>query len=415
MQHIVVEKPYKFVPPFRGTWWSSFIQLFQLQKIYLRRKEGVVDYECRHAERLRASIDAGHAVLMTPNHCRTADPIVLGWLNRAANCHVYAMASWHLFNQSWFNAWAIRIVGGFSVNREGVDRQAINMAIEILETAERPLIIFPEGTTSRTNDQLHSLLDGVAFIARAAAKKRARLDPPQQVVVHPIGLKYLFRGDIRQAADDVLTDIEHRLTWSPQRHLPLIDRLARVGRAVIALKEIEYFGRQFEGRLFDRMNRLINNLLEPIEREWLGAPQTGSAVLRAKVLRMKILPEMVRSNLPSAERDRRWQQLTAIQLAQQMNFYPPNYLIDYPSVDRILETLERLEEDLCDEARVHQPIKVIIEVGEAIPVSPDRDRKAEVDPLMSEIEAALQGMLGRLMFESPKFEDVLGETRTADQ
>ena len=64
---------------------------------------------------------------------------------------------------------------------------------------------------------------------------------------------------------------------------------------------------------------------------------------------------------------------------------------------------------------MHQPIKVIIEVGEAIPVSPERDRKAEVDPLMSQIEAALQGMIGRLMFESPKFEDDQRESRGANQ
>jgi len=405
MQHIVVEKPYKFVPPYRGTWWSSLIQRFSLHESHLRKKEGIVGHECRHLERLQASIDAGHAILFTPNHCRTADPLVVGWMTQSLGIHVYAMASWHLFNQGWFNAWAIRVMGGFSINREGVDRQAINTAIDILATAERPLFIFPEGTTSRTNDHLHSLLDGVAFIARTAAKKRARIDPLKQVVVHPIALKYLFNGDIRKAADDVLTDIEHRLTWQPQRHLPLLERLAKVGRAVIALKEVEYFGKPFEGRLFDRMARLINGLLEPLEHEWLDGPQKGSVVSRAKALRMKILPAMTQHELAPAERDRRWQQLTAIQLAQQLNFYPPQYLIDYPSVDRILETLERLEEDLCDGARVHQPIKAIIEVGEAILVSPERDRKAEVDPLMSQIELALQSMLSRLMLESPKFED----------
>ncbi len=405
MQHIVVERPYKFVPPHHGTWWSSFIKRFNLHGIHLRKKEGIVAHECRHVDRLKASLAAGHGILLTPNHCRTSDPLVMGWLSQEANCHVYAMASWHLYNQGWFNAWAIRIMGGFSVNREGVDRQAINMAIEILERADRPLILFPEGATSRTNDQLHSLLDGVAFIARAAAKKRARQTPAGQVVVHPIGIKYLYGGDIRRAADEVLTDIEHRLTWSPQRHLPLVERLAKVGRAVIALKEVEYFGKPFEGRLFDRMNRLINGLLEPLESEWLGGPQTGPVVPRAKALRMKILPDMVQNQLPAAERDRRWKQLTAIQLAQQMNFYPPKYLIDYPSVDRILETLERIEEDLCDEARVHHPLKVIMEVGEAIPVSPERDRKAEVDPLMVEIESSLQAMIERLMLESPRFDD----------
>lgn len=404
MQHIVVEKPYQFVPPYHGTWLSSFIQRFNLHGIHLRKKEGIVAHECRHVDRLQQSLAAGHGILLAPNHCRTADPLVLGWLSRAVGCHVYAMASWHLFNQSKFDTWVIPLMGGFSVNREGVDRQAINMAVEILEHARRPLILFPEGTTSRTNDQLHPLLDGVAFIARAAAKKRARQEPAGQVVVHPIGLKYLYGGDIRKAADEVLTDLEHRLTWAPQRHLPLIERLAKVGRAVVALKEVEYFGKPSEGRLFERIERLIHGLLEPLEREWLGGVQGGPIVPRAKALRMKILPQMAQNELLQGERDRRWQQLCAIQLAQQLNFYPPQYLIDYPSVDRILETLERLEEDLCDEARVHQPLKVIIEVGEAIPVSAERDRKAEVDPLMSQIESSLQSMIARLMYESPRFE-----------
>lgn len=405
MQHIVVERPYQFVPPHRGTGWSSFIQRFNLHGVHLRKKEGIVAHECRHVERLRASVDAGHGILLTPNHCRTADPLVMGWLAQAAGIHVYAMASWHLFNQSRFNSWAIRIMGGFSVNREGVDRQSINTAVEILERADRPLIIFPEGSTSRTNDYLHPLLDGVAFIARTAAKKRAKMEPRKQVVVHPIGIKYLYGGDIRGTADSVLSDLERRLTWLPQRRLPLVERIAKLGRAVVALKEVEYLGRPREGRLFDRMGQLIEDLLAPIEQEWLGGRQSGPIVPRAKTLRMKLLPEMVQESLSEDERLRRWEQLTAIQLAQQLNFYPPNYLIERPTVDRILETLERLEEDICDKARVHGGLKAILEVGEPIEVRPERDRKAEVDPLMAQIEESLRRMLSELMLESPLYQD----------
>src|SRR4029450_5236829 len=118
------------------------------------------------------------------------------------NFHV--MASWHLFQGSRLYRWAIRALGGFSVNREGVDRQAINMAIELLAEAKRPMVIFPEGATSRTADHLHALLDGVAFIARAAAKKRAKQMPPGRVVVHPVAFKYFFAVDIRTAPDALL-------------------------------------------------------------------------------------------------------------------------------------------------------------------------------------------------------------------
>ena len=138
MQPILVEKPYRFVPPYTGKLWPAIIQRFKLYDIYLRRSHGVVDYECRGIEHFQRSLEAGHGILLTPNHCRISDPVVMGFLARQVNCQMYAMASWHLFNQGPLMAWAIRRMGAFSVYREGIDRQAINTATHILESAERP-------------------------------------------------------------------------------------------------------------------------------------------------------------------------------------------------------------------------------------------------------------------------------------
>ncbi|MBP87179.1 MAG: 1-acyl-sn-glycerol-3-phosphate acyltransferase [Planctomycetaceae bacterium] len=407
MQKIVIEKPYRFVPPHRGNWWPSFIQLFDLYGRWLKKTEGVESYELRHKERLRASLDAGHGVMLTPNHCRNADPLVLGWLAREVGTHVYAMASWHLFNQDWFTSWAIRKMGAFSVYREGVDRQAINTAIAVLERAERPLILFPEGAVSRTNDRLHALLDGVAFIARTAAKRRAKHTDGGKVMVHPVAIKYRFRGDIEDVTDEVLTDIEHRLSWQPQRHLSVHDRLVKTGRALLCLKEIEHFGAEQRGKFADRLNGLIDRLLQPLEEEWGGNALTGLAVPRVKALRMKLLPDMVNGDLSQDERDRRWKQLANMYLAQQVACYPSDYLAT-PTIERLLETLERFEEDLTDQARVHGNLHVVIDVGEAIEVDTHRDRKAEVDPLMARIEEDLQAGLDRLAAECTLYEQPAG-------
>jgi len=284
-------------------------------------------------------------------------------------------------------------MGGFSVYREGVDRQAINTAIEVLERAQRPLILFPEGAVSRTNDRLHALLDGVAFIARTAAKRRAKHVKDGKVVVHPVTIKYRFRGDIAQVADEVLSDIERRLSWQPQRNLSVFDRIVKTGRALLCLKEIEHFGAEQRGKLAGRLEGLINQLLEPIEEDWIGSGRnTEDVVPRVKALRMKLLPDMVNGNLSEAERDRRWRQLANMYLAQQVSCYPSDYL-ETPTVERLLETLERFEEDLTDKARVHGNLHVIIDVGEAISVDTKRDRKAEVDPLMDRIERDLQAGL----------------------
>jgi 1-acyl-sn-glycerol-3-phosphate acyltransferase len=405
MQNIIVEKPYRFIPPHRGTWWASMIQLTDVYTWYLRRKEGVVGHEIRHAERLCASLDAGHGIMLTPNHCRMADPLVIGWLTRAVGCHVYAMASWHLFNQDWFTAFAIHKMGGFSVNREGVDRPAINTAIEILDTAERPLIIFPEGAVSRTNDRLHALYDGVAFIARTAAKRRRKHVDGGKVVVHPVALKYRFQGDLRRSLDPVLSDIEHRFSWRPRQQVPLYDRIVKIGLALLCLKELEYFGREQTGTLEQRLAGLINRLLQPLETEWLGKPQEGAVVPRVKALRMKILPDMVEGRVSPEERQRRWEHLADIYLSQQVSCYPPDYLDSHRSVDRLLETVERFEEDLTDRASVHGSLNVVIDVGEAIEVSTKRDRNATSDPLMDRIKSDLQGMLDQLALESPLYEE----------
>ncbi len=402
MQNIIVEKPYKFVPPYRGTLWSSFIKRFNLHGRYLRRAEGIQSYEIRDEHLLRESLEAGHGIMLAPNHCRNADPLALGWLANQLRIHVFAMASWHLFNQDWFTAWAIRKMGGFSVNREGVDRQAINTAIEILETAERPLIVFPEGAVSRTNDRLHALLDGVAFIARTAAKRRKRGDGGR-VVIHPVAIKYRFQGDLKATVDPVLSDIEHRLSWHPQRSMPVEQRINKLGRALLCLKELEYFGREQEGTVIQRIDGLIDRLLQPLEEEWLGKRQSGGVVPRVKTLRMKILPPMVAGQVDEAERQRRWKQLADMYLAQQVSCYPPDYLVQ-PSVDRLLETVERYEEDLTDKARVHGALHCVMQVGPLIEVSPDRDRQAKVDPVMTRLESDLQAMLDRLAGESPLYQ-----------
>ena len=404
MQKIIIEKPYQFVPPYHGTFWSWLFKLIGLPEWQLRRAEGVVDYEIRNIERLQASMTAGHGILITPNHPRTADPVAMGFLAKQARTYVYAMASWHLFHQGWLTAWAIRMMGGFSVNREGVDRQAISTAIDLLAEARRPLIIFPEGATSRINDRLQALLDGVAFIARSAAKKRARLMPPGKVVVHPVGIKYHFAGDIHKVADDVLTDIEQRLTWQPQRELPLLLRIGKVGSAILSLKEIEYFGEPRRGMLGDRLRGLMDHLLGPIEKEWFGEVRIGPVIPRVRNLRIKILPDMVAGRVDKTERARRWKQLADIYLAQQLSCYPPDYLAQEPSVDRVLEIIEKFEEDLFDHARRHGQLKVVLQVGEAIEVSPERQRGTAIDPLMVQIEQSLQTMIEELAKESKPLE-----------
>jgi 1-acyl-sn-glycerol-3-phosphate acyltransferase len=391
MQNVVIAKPYRFVAPHRGRlWWHLFRPLLPR---YLRKSHGIATVECRNVDRLRASLDAGHGIMLAPNHCRPPDPMVLGALSYQIGRPLYVIASWHLFMQNAVQTFLLPRLGVFSIYREGADREALKTAMQLTAEAERPLVIFPEGVISRHNDKLNNLMEGTALMARGAAKQRAAAQPPGKVVIHPVAIRYFFDGDVRTTIEPVLRDIERRLSWKAHEHLSLEQRIAKIGGALLALKEIEYLGAVQTGSLPERLERLIDRLLVPLEAEWLKGRREKEIVQRVKLLRIAMVPDMATGSLNEAELDRRWRQLADIYLAQQLALYPPDYLSADPTPERLLETVERFEEDLTDSARVHAPIRAVVDIGEAIEVSPERARSADGDPLMSAIRTQLETML----------------------
>jgi hypothetical protein len=214
------------------------------------------------------------------------------------------------------------------------------------------------------------------------------------VVVHPVAIRYRFHGDINSAATAVLDDVEARLTWRPLRELPLIDRIYKTGNALLSLKELEYVGHAKEGELGTRLKNLIEAILTPLEDEWMEGKHEGAAPGRVKKLRQAILPDMTKDELDEKERERRWKQLADLYLVQQLFNYPPDYVRSNATPERILETVERFEEDLTDRTRVHRPIHATVTVGEAIEVAPTREGRGAGDPLMEQIEHQLRAMLG---------------------
>jgi|TARA_B100000809_G_scaffold133513_1_gene131240 hypothetical protein len=291
-------------------------------------------------------------------------------------------------------------MGAFSVYREGMDRAAVSTAIDILVQSRRPLVIFPEGVISRSNDRLVALMEGTSFIASRAAKKKAEVSASAKVVIHPVAIRYLFRGDIHQTLDPVLSEIEARLTWRAQRELPMFDRIRKLSTALLGLKELEFLDGPCRGEINERINRLVDRLIVPLEDEWLDGKRESNVVARVKKLRIALLPEMVAGEIDEQERARRWRKLADLYLAQQLSCYAPDYVRSYPSVDRYLETVERFEEDITDKVRVHGPMHCIVQVDEPIEVSPNRPRCTDGDPLMQQIEERLTQMLASLAEES---------------
>jgi 1-acyl-sn-glycerol-3-phosphate acyltransferase len=361
---------------------------------YLRKTYNVTEFEFVNVERLRESLRAGHGVLLMPNHCRDEDGLMLGMLSIKVKQWFYYMSSWHVFKMNRTNAFLLPRLGLFSVYREGPDRGSVKMSVDILAHAERPLVIFPEGYLARTNDRLGELMDGAALTARAAARKRAQIAPSGKVVIHPVALRYHFLGDIDVAVAEVLDQIEARLNSPPSRDLPSRERILKVGEALLTLKEIEYLGRAQTGSLASRLSHLIQSILVPLEVECLGQQHNDTVQSRVRRLRIAIVPGLLKAGITKAERERCWRHLAGVYLAQQLDNYPPDYLSNNPTPERLLETIERFEEDVTDKVTPHGPLRVTISVGEAIEVSPAREGRAHDDQILRGVERQLREMLG---------------------
>ncbi len=324
--------------------------------------------------------------------------MLIGMLCRAIPSHVYSMASWHIFKQSWLDGFVVRRLGGYSVYREGLDRQALDTSVQIVSTAERPLVIFPEGVISRANDRLNPLMDGVSFIARVAARKRAEISPKARVVIHPVALRYQLVGNLMDSVGPVLTALEKRTFWKTHEDLPVERRIRNLAHAHMASREIEILGDCRQGPLMPRMEQLVDSILQPFERQWLGKARTGDVISRVKDLRTAIVPDLLKGNLSESEKRQRWRQLTDCYYAQTLSMYPPDYLNDGIrgpiSQERIAETVHRLEEDLTDKVTVQPAWQVEFRIGEAIEVDPTQKKPRSADPLMQTLRERMLGLLG---------------------
>ena len=386
MQQIVIDKPYTFIPPRVSRFWLWVAR--RMAGGQMRKDYGITAVECVGAEHLRATLDAGHGVLLAVNHCRPCDPLVLDTLAREVGRTFHTIASWHLFMEGRWKRFMLPRIGAFSVYREGMDRESLRCSVKTVADGKFPLVIFAEGFITRSNDHLANFMEGPAFIARSAAKQRN----DGRVVIHPVFIRYFFEGDMRQTVTPVVEEIENRLSWQPQTQLPLLGRIAKVGLALLALKEIEYLQTPQRGSVQQRLQRLVDHLLMPLESQWCAGRSDGDAMARVKRLRTAILPEMITNELPEPERASRWRNLADLYLVQQLHCYPGDY-IEHPTAERILETVERYEEDLTDLASAHPPLRAVISVGEGIDVGGLRDRSQATDPITTELRRRMEVML----------------------
>jgi 1-acyl-sn-glycerol-3-phosphate acyltransferase len=99
-------------------------------------------------------------LILAANHVSNIDPVVIGM---AAARELHFLAKEELFTASRAFAWLIRSFNAWPVRRGGADRAAIERCAWLLERRQT-LVVFPEGTRSRTGE-IAPFRPGVGLLA----------------------------------------------------------------------------------------------------------------------------------------------------------------------------------------------------------------------------------------------------------
>jgi hypothetical protein len=395
-------EPYRFVAPYRGKFWCRIAE--HVMPRHLRSKMGVERWHFQGGDHIRDSLSKNAGILLAVNHVRWADPLVLGALGISIKQYFYYVVSYHLFKQKRLIGWWINRIGGYSILREGADRDAIRATAAILAAAERPVVMFPEGTWFRQNDRVGPLQEGLGLIVRQAAKHSER-----PILVHPVGLKYWLLGDPRPELERRVEKLERGLGWLPKRDLTLPDRIVRLGHALLTVKEIERFGHAQQGTLDERIQRLAAVLISDLEKFYLGKEYGGWNLERVRRLRLWLVRKLgeVRND-PEATRATR-EALDVLLFCENLSAQSHEYLVERPSLERMAETIQRIEETMTDAMEeAIAPMGATGAVGPALEVrafpAAKRASRSGGDPLVDALADAMKGLLKKMLELGPPAE-----------
>ena len=393
-------EPYQFIAPFHSTFWVRLSRGMILRT--LRKKQGIIRFACTGQEHLRDSLDKKAGILLTPNHSRWPDPMVVGTvLSQQFDEYPYYVASYHLFRKSKITKWMLNRLGGYSIFREGADREAIRATSQLLADGKRPVVLFPEGTWFRQNDLVGPLQDGLSLITRQATRQTER-----PVVIHPVAVKYWLLEDVSSAMLTRLAALERRIGWHAQTSLDVVERLAKLGGALLALKEIEFLGHTQTGDLDARIRDLTLSQVERLERSLLGRPFDGWTLERIRRVRQHLTRLLLEKAGEAGTIRAIKKDLGDLLFCENLSAQSLAYVRERPSQERVAETIQRIEEALTDDGETPLgKMGITMKFGPAIDIRTFRppesaDRKAG-DPLVAHLRTTMQALLDRQLADGP--------------
>lgn len=378
-------------------WWSPRPSTFwiRLWRPYRRRRgfrqHGLCDIQVRGLEHLATAAAEDQGVLITPNHSSHADPFVLLEAADQVDSPFYFMTAWQVFGMTHrVGRQVLRQHGCFSINREGHDVKAVRCAIDVLATQQQPLVIFPEGEVFHLNDRLMPFRRGAATAALLAAKRGQR-----RVACVPCAIKFQFVNDPTPNLLLLVAKLEEHLLRKQHTAMALDQRIYGLIEAIVSRRELVHLGTPQRGELNGRITHLIGRLLGQLEDRFQLNTSTRSTPERVKRLRFHVIQHQEVRAASAEQRAQCRQDLDVLFEVMQLYSYPIDYLAEDPTLERLAETLDKLEEDVLGvrTAGIRGQRKAIVSFGAPIIVLPEMAQRGASESLTRQLECAVETLL----------------------
>jgi len=359
----------EFRPPFRSTFWLRLARWYA--PLHRRFALNVHKIEFCGVDEVRSSLRRSAGILLTPNHWSFGDGALVGALADRAGALCYYLVSQHIFRQSRLTDWFINRHGAISVWREGLDRESLRACIDILSSADRPLVVFPEGTWYRQNDRVGPWQQGMAMMALRAARHAAR-----PIVIHPVAIKYWLLSEPQPALARRLRRLEKHLGIDVAASASILSRIERLTQGWLGEQERTILGRGRFGPIDGRRMELLDHLL--IKMETLDCGRAFDDPPMERVWRLRSLnAQCLIQQRGTPQAARAHSHLDQLLLCEHLLSHSMEYLYDLPSWERVAETVQRLEEIITDDfAAPLGPMGVVVAAGPAIEVTDDHPAAA---------------------------------------
>ncbi len=380
-------------------WWSPKPSLFWMnfwrpvRRYHQKRKERIRRIDVIGLDQVKRAIRAKQGVLIAGNHPGHADHLLLFKALQRLHRRCFVMTTWQVFQMATpLERLQYRQHGCFSVDRDGADRRAFKQSVDVLADSSDPLVIFPEGEVYHLNERVAPFREGPATIALMAVRRSGR-----PVSCFPCALKYHYVKDPTPQLEGVMDRVEMVLGWTPRRELSLTKRIEAFGREMLAIKEARYLGTAREGDLEPRRICLMDEVLRRVEARYNGNGGAAPGAIPERVKRLRQLAikrqcELGPFDKPTTDIGKDLEDLFFV---TQLYSYPADYLAEHPTVERVAETIDKLEEDVlgAETASIRGTRRATITFGEPIVIREPGDRES-----VRRITDELQGRVQRLLF-----------------